>query len=133
MRRCDWMLGAAVVVLLVTAGSGLCARSGKDGGTGDFEMYVAPNVLVINAPCPWVTVHTEVRYGDVDGVSVRVDDQSVDYDHTYADSRGNLVVKLRFDDVVADVTDETATIELELTLDVDGVDQVAAATVQVKQ
>ena len=131
MKRCDWMLGAVGVVLLVTAGSGLCARSGQDGGDGDFEMYVAPNVLVKSAPCPWVTIHAEVRYSDTESVSVTVGDVIVDHSHTYADSRGNLVVKLKFDDVVAAVSGSSTTIGL--TLVVDGTTQEATDTVQVKQ
>lgn len=129
MKRRYWLLGAVCLVLMVAAGSGLCARTGKDGGEGDFEMYVAPNVIVKSAPCLWVTIHTEVSESAVDGVSVTVDGSEITDLHTYADSRGNLVVKLKFDDVIACTSPPDAT--FVLTLLVDGEILEATATAQV--
>jgi len=131
MRNVFWMLGIAGVSLMVAAGSGLGARSGQDGGEGDFEIYVAPSVIVKSAPCPCVTIHTEVKYRVVTAVSATVDGAAVAVTGTFADSRGNLVVKLGFDEVAALVDAPSATVGLEL---VAGGEALAAAeTVGVKE
>ena len=131
MKKVFWMLGIAGVSLMVVAGSGLCARTGQDGGEGDFEMYVAPGVIVKSAPCPCVTIHTEVKYGAVGGVSATVDGAAVDVAGTFPDSRGNLVVKLSFDEVAALAGAPAATVGLELI--VGGKALGATETVRVKE
>ncbi len=131
MKKMCWMV--CIVGVLLTAGvvSTLSARTGPDGGEGDFDIYVSPGQIVKSAPCNCVTIHTDVPYTAVDGVSVAVDE--VNYDGalvTFADDCGNLVVKLDFAGVAALVAPPTATIEL--TVVVDGVASSASADVRVK-
>lgn len=111
------MVFAGLVVCAVVGlcvGLGAAARAGKSGGDGAFALYVAPAVLVESAPCPWVTLHTDVAFGSVSAASVAVDGQDVAVDHVYADSRGNAVVKLKFADVTAVAAPPSATVALTL-------------------
>ena len=130
MKQWCWMVGGIGLVLIVAAGSALCARSGQDGGDGDFGMYIAPGTIAKSATCTWVTIHADVAYRAVEGVSAVVNGSDVDVAQTFADSCGRLVVKLRFDDVVALVDPPTATITL--TVVVNGDACAADGTVRVK-
>jgi len=114
MKRVGSALVVGIVLLSLSAGSALCNRSGPDSGAGDFDIYVSPSVIVKSAPCPWITIHTSVPFSAVDTCSVTVNGTSVLIDHTYADSLGNLVVKLRFDDVAGLVSAPSATFTLVL-------------------
>jgi len=120
----------ALGVLGLVAGSATWARSGKDGGDGGFAIYVAPGTIVPNAPCNWVTVHTNVALRAVDGVLAAVSGYDIDVAQVYADSLGNLVVKLRYKDVLARVCPPSATVTLMLV--VNGQPLTASETVRVK-
>ena len=124
------VVAALCVVVGLCVGSGICARSGQDGGSGGFSIYVAPSTLVKGAPCPWVTVHTDVAYGAVDAASAEVDGSGVKIASTMADSRGNIVLKIRFDDVAELVAPPSATVTV--TLVVDGEARVASETIVVR-
>jgi len=130
--RSSKAVAAAFVVLGLCTALAVCDRSGKDGGDGAFEMYVSPNTIVPGAPCTWVTIHTDVAYRSVDlkSVSVDVDGNPVDVAYMFADSQGNIVVKLAFDDVVEAAGAGAATVSL--TLVVNGTEMVASDTVTVK-
>ena len=119
MRKLSVALAAASIVACVGAGSALSARSGKDGGAGDFAIYVAPGTIAKSAACNWVTIHTDVSYHSVAGDAAAVNGTEVEVAVTFADDRGNLVAKLRFTDVVALVDPPSATITLTLTVVVD--------------
>jgi len=133
-RILGFVVLAAVVAMF--AGSAICARSGKTGGDGDFAIYVAPATIVKAAPCPCVTIHTNVPFGSVLEAEVAVSSSSVDIEDTFADDCGNLVVKLQFGNVV-DVIPEgatSATVALGLAVQVNGevVAKAASETVAVK-
>ena len=130
MRKLLVALAALCVVACVGAGPALSARSGQDGGEGDFAIYVAPGTIAKSAACNWVTIHTDVPFGSVEAASAAVDGNSVDVAATFADDRGNLVAKLRFSDVAGRVQPPSATIEL--TLAVGGDELSASETVRVK-
>ena len=106
-----------MVALFFTLGTmALAHRAGKDGGEGETPIYVAPSTIVIGAPCPNVTIHTEISYGSVEGVTAAVNGELLTKVGTFADSRGNLVIRLSFDEVVALVGDASeATFEVEIT------------------
>jgi hypothetical protein len=118
----------AVVGLCV--GSALCYRSGKDGGYGEFSIYVSPDTIAKSALCNWVTIHTNMPFGAVEEVSAAVDGTDVEVANAFADDRGYLVVKLKFQDVVAVVDPPSATVELNVM--VGGEVLGGAATVRVK-
>lgn len=124
-----WRTVGLAAVLAVVAVPALCARQGKDPGAGDFAIYVAPAVIVKSAPLPWITIHTEVELAAVDDVGVAIDGTDVDPSLIYSDSRGNLVVKLRFAEVADLLSAPEATFALALI--VDGELLSAAATVPV--
>ncbi|NLF30470.1 MAG: hypothetical protein GX591_06240 [Planctomycetes bacterium] len=127
-RKAELLVLAAVIVF--SAGVGLSARKGKSGGVGDFALYVAPEVICPQAPCNWVTIHTDVAYASVEDVAVDVDGQAVAVAQTFADDRGNLVAQLAFEDAAAIVDPPQATVKLSLV--VAGRTLVAAYTVQVR-
>jgi len=133
-RILGFVVLAAVVAMF--AGSAICARSGKTGGDGDFAIYVAPGTIARSAACTWVTIHTDVRFGSVQEAEVAVSGSTVDIAQAFADDCGNLVVKLKFADVV-DVIPEgstSATITLGLAVQANGevVAKAASETVAVR-
>ncbi|MBN1765370.1 MAG: hypothetical protein JW860_08950 [Sedimentisphaerales bacterium] len=119
------------IILGLQVGSAWSQRSGVDGGEGDFAIYVSPSTIVKSAPCVWVTIHTDVPCGLPDDVMATVNDSDIDVASVYADSRGNLVAKLNFDDVVLLAEDsESATISLILVVGDDTL--MASETVRVE-
>ena len=131
MRKLFVAVAVMCAVGCLCVGSALCARSGKDGGEGDFAIYVSPATIAKSAACNWVTIHTNVPFGSVDGASAAVNGGRVEVANVFADDRGNLVAKLRFADVVSRVDPPSATIEL--TVVVDGEMLSASQTVRVKE
>ena len=101
---------AAVIVLCASVG--LSARQGKSAGDGEFALYVAPAMICTQAPCNWVTLHTDVAYASVADVAAAVNGQEVVVASAFADDRGNLVAQLAFEEVVAIVAPPEATIDL---------------------
>ena len=126
MKTRSMVVAVLCVVACLCVTSAFSARSGKDGGTGGFAIYVAPGTIATNAQCTWVTIHTDVPFAGVDTVSAKIDGAAVAVADTFADDRGNLVAKLKFADVVALVKAPSAVVELTL----DGVS--ASETVPVK-
>ena len=131
MRKLLVAVAGLFVVACMCAGPALSARSGQDGGEGDFAIYVAPGTIAKSAACNWVTIHTDVPFGSVEAAAVAVDGNSVSVAATFADDRGNLVVKLRFAEVAGQVEAPSATIEL--TVAVGGNELSASETVSVKE
>ncbi len=60
---------------------------------------VAPNVINLQSEGVWVTVHAEIPYSTVAGLTVTLNEISVAY--TKADNRGDLVAKFEIDQVKA--------------------------------
>jgi hypothetical protein len=60
-------------------------------------IQVSPNVLNLESEGVWVTVHAEIGYSLVDGVTVTLNGVPVEV--TKADNRGELVAKFLIDDV----------------------------------
>ena len=99
-------------------------------GEGDYAIYVAPSTIVLSAPCPWVTIHTDVPYVAVDAVSVEVDGKDTPVAMTYDDSCGRFVAKLKFGEVASRCGSGSATVSMALVIN--GNPAVAATTVTVK-
>ena len=131
MRRTSVAVAVMFAVVGLCVGSALCYRSGNDGGQGEFAIYVSPGTIAKSASCTWVTIHTSVAFGSVQAVSADVNGANVEVARTFADDRGNLVVKLRFQDVVVLVDPPSATVAL--TVVVDGDILGSATTVRVKR
>jgi len=112
------LLAVTAVVLLVGLGTiALAHRQGKDGGTGEFPIYVAPSTIAVHAPCECVTIHTDVPLVSVVGVIATVNGEVV-ASTTSADNRGNLVVKLGFGDVLAALGENATSVPFELAVTV---------------
>lgn len=68
-----------------------------DGTT--IPIDVAPNVIYLESEGVWVTVHAEIPYSAVDGLTITLNGIPVIY--TKADNRGELVAKFDIGDVKA--------------------------------
>ena len=130
MRKLCLTVCAMGMFLAIGVGPALSARIGADPGEGDFEIYVSPSMIVKSAPYDAVTIHTEVALRLVDGVSATINGADVAVGRPYADSRGNLVVKIGIDEAADLIEPPTAVITLQLV--VDGAMLQATDTVQVK-
>lgn len=130
MRRSVLAVVAGCAVVGLSLGTALSARSGQDAGDGDFAIYVSPGTIAKSAQCNWVTVHTDVPYRSVEDVSAAANGAEIDVAYSFPDDRGNLVAKLRFDDVCDHVAPPSAVIGL--TLVVNGQELSASETVAVR-
>jgi len=131
MKTRAMVVAVLCVVACLCVTSAFSARSGKDGGTGDFAIYVAPGVIATSAQCTWVTIHTNVPFDAEDAVSATINGEHVDIERTFPDDLGNLVAKLAFDKVVKIIGVDSPPAEsakVELTVD----DASASETVPVK-
>jgi hypothetical protein len=63
----------------------------------EIQIDVAPNVLNIQSQGEIVTVHTDIEYSAVDGVTVELNGVSISY--WKADARGNFVAKFVMDEI----------------------------------
>jgi hypothetical protein len=75
----------------------LSAIAFADSDLGDVPIVVSPNVLNLQSDGVWVTVHAEIRYSLVEGISVTLNGLPVEV--TKSDARGGLVAKFNLDDV----------------------------------
>lgn len=57
------------------------------------EIVVSPSTLNLASNGGCVTIHAEIKFSAVDRVELYVDGQAVGKLHTFADSRGDLVVR----------------------------------------
>ena len=74
-------------------------------------IVISPSVLNLDSQGVWVTVHAEIPYSRVVGVSVTLDGIPVQV--TKADARGELVAKFALDDVKAILDVGTVTLVLD--------------------
>jgi hypothetical protein len=81
---------------------GLPGRAKPISAKLDVEIVVSPNVLDLESNGVWVTVHAEIPYASVVGVSVQLGGIPVEI--VKADSRGVLVARFLLDDVNAILT-----------------------------
>ena len=133
MRKVSVVVAVMCIVAAVCGGSALSSRSGKDGGEGDFAIYVSPNQIVTSVVSS-VTIHTSVPYGTVvvAEASATVNGTAVEVTYVFPDLQGNAVAKLNVSEVKAVVSEvDSATIELFLVLK-DGREKSAWQTVRVK-
>lgn len=95
----------------------------------DLVIQVAPQTIILgrnaNEGNVWVTIHAEIGYSSVTGLSAKIDDieGAIEEQLTFPDNRGELVVKFWYDDVAAllgDLEDVEATVTLTVTYEEDG-------------
>jgi hypothetical protein len=110
--RTSWsFLGGIGIIILVLTLGGPTARAAIDDPF-PVDIVVSPSTLVFGSEGVWVTVHAEIPYSAVVGVSVTLDGVPVVV--TKADNRGELVAK--FDSgAVKSIFTGPGTYELELT------------------
>ena len=93
------------------------------------EITISPSTLVLSDNGKWVTVHTDIAYGDfnVRRDSILLNDIPVAW--TKSDNCGNLVAKFAQADIMGIV--EVGKVTLELTSTLDGVDFSGEDTIRV--
>ena len=98
-----------VVILMLIFSAGLALAQ-------TVPIMVSPNVINLDSEGTWVTVHAEIPYSTVVGLSVQLNGIEVEY--TKADNRGELVAKFVLGDVKDYLVDtlEPALGEIKLTL-----------------
>lgn len=97
-----------VALLAVILTSGVFAQDNT------IEVVVSPNVLNLNSNGGSVSLHTDIGYTLVLGAELYVEDQLAEQISTFADSRGDLVVKCNLDTVKSMVAVGEATFVLEV-------------------
>ena len=77
------------------------------------EVVVSPNVLALNSNGGSISLHADIRYSLVEDTSLTVNGEDMPIASTFADDRGDLVVKCDIDELKEMVSEETtATFEL---------------------
>ena len=110
-----------VVVLILSVGSaavwaGECRhKAGSTAPTGtlsdtEVSIQVSPHVIVLESLGTWITVHTNIPYGQVETSSVALN--SVPAELTKSDLKGYLVAKFDQADIKAKVAPPEALLEL---------------------
>jgi hypothetical protein len=97
-----------VALLAVILTSGVFAQDNT------IEVVVSPNVLNLNSNGGSVSLHTDIGYALVIDAELYVEGQRVEQISTFADSRGDLVVKCNLDTVKSMVAVGEATFVLEV-------------------
>ena len=97
-----------VALLVVILTSGVLAQDNT------IEVVVSPNVLNLRSNGGSVSLHTDIRYALVLDAKLYVEDQLVERISTFADDRGDLVVKCNLDTVKGMVAVGEATFVLEV-------------------
>jgi hypothetical protein len=98
-----------VVVLCATLSIGWTLLA-DDSGDLAVSIAISPSTLVMGSQGVWVTVHCDIPYSTVAGMTVELN--GIDVDFTKADNRGDLVAKFQIDAVKGIVSPPSA----ELTL-----------------
>ena len=104
-------VGTLLLVTLVA----VILTSGVFAQEGTIEVVVSPNVLNLNSNGGSVSLHTDIRYALVSNAELEVEGQPVEPISTFADDRGDLVVKCNLDKVKDMVAVGEATFVLEVT------------------
>lgn len=94
------------------------------------EVVVSPNVLAINSNGGSVSLHADIKYSLVEETSLTVNGLDMPIAYTFADDRGDLVVKCDISILKGMVSEGTATFELTVgTADVEytGIDTIKVA------
>ncbi len=81
------------------------------------EVVASPNVLALNSIGGSVSLHTDISYspGEYEEMSLTVNGKSIDITSTFADNRGDLVIKCDIDTLKSLVSEGTADFELTIT------------------
>lgn len=98
-------LGIVITVALL-AGALTTAALAEDG---TIEMVVSPNTLNLGSEGGVISIHADIDYDSVADVVVKVEGTSIDVLNTFADSRGDLVIKCDLEDVKDAVREGAAT------------------------
>lgn len=104
MRK-RWSLACGLVALVLAVGIAYATVPSV------IEITVSPNTLYLAAQGSWVTVHTNIPYGEVYTALLTLDGIPVAW--TKTDSKGNLVAKFTLGDVQGILEPGPAVLTLE--------------------
>ncbi|MFC1805813.1 hypothetical protein ACFL09_02405 [Planctomycetota bacterium] len=110
---------AMCVACVVACGAAVAGPvSGDSPPDGDIAIQASPGTIALDAKNVWLTIHADIPLGvvnveDRDYLRVAVNGVSVPWEHIFADSLGDLVVKCPIDDVKGILNGaSSATVEL---------------------
>ena len=107
-RSAKLCMGTLILVMIAMVGlTGIAL-----GQDNTVDLVVSPNVLNLGSNGGVVTLHAEIAYSAVVGTDLEVDGQSLPIASTFADSRGELVIKCRLATVKSMVAVGDATFDL---------------------
>ena len=86
------------------------------------EVVASPNVLALNSIGGSVSLHTDISFSLVENISLTVNGEDMPITGTFADDRGNLVIKCDIDTLKEMVSEETTAV-FELTVSTESSDE----------
>ncbi len=83
----------------------------------NLEFVVSPNMLALNSNGGSVSLHADINYSLVEGTSLTVDGEDFPIAYTFADDRGDLVVKCNIDTLKSVIPEGAAEAVFALTVE----------------
>lgn len=84
---------------------------------GDIDIVVSPNMLSLKSTGDVISIHADITFASVTGVEVSVNGDSIDVLSTFADDRGDLVIKCDRQEVIGLVSVGTAIFVASITIE----------------
>ncbi len=106
-----WGIAITVALLAGVLTTGVLAEGGV------IEMVVSPSTLNLGSKGGVISIHADIAYASVTGVSVAVNGTPIPHLYTFADSRGDLVIKCSLELVKGLVSTGTATFQASIFTD----------------
>jgi|GEM_PF-1837836 len=95
------------------------------------NVMVSPNTLALNSSGGSVSLHADINYNLVEGTSLTVDGEELTILFTFADDRGDLVVKCSIDELKGMVSAGTEELLFVLTVETENGDLTGNDTIRV--
>lgn len=110
MKKSMFVISILMLALAILAGTSFAGKSVRNNTaeTTALTIKISPSTIVIGSGQEWVTVNTNIPYGEVDRTSLTLNDIPVAW--TKVDDLGTLVAKFDFKAVEAIVAPPSATL-----------------------
>ena len=105
------------LILVAAALLAFGALAGQADAAGNIVVQASPAVLNLNSAGGTVSLHTDVDYSAVNSVKLSLDGQAVTQFGTFADARGDLVVRCDIQLIKGMVSCPSATFDLDVLTD----------------
>ncbi len=112
MRKSIFTISILMLMLGILVGTSFASKSKSvrknTAATTSLVIKISPSTIVIGSDQEWVTVNTNIPYGDADCASLTLNDVAVAW--TKADDLGTLVAKFDYKAIAAIVSPPSATL-----------------------